>query len=560
MKKIYKLSKFFIKDYYQNLNIFYTRKNKLKINYKSIYTWLLTIIIIVLIFLSNKLITLFSGINEPGIFLKIYFLILTIIYTTQITFICSNIYFFSKDNEQILPLPLKPIEILIARFNTIISISYFMELLFLGIPLIMYGLIIAKSVLYFLYMIIVLIIFPIFPVIIISIFMLFFIQLIKIVKNREIFQIILVTSVSIILMISEFYIINTILSKDIIDIKITETNEIENATLNIDVLNQKLDQINQYFVFVNPSIKLLLQEQVLISILKLILINLVAFLLFINIGKILYNKVLIINYANKKIKKIKNIKYKKNKINRIYIKNEIKKINKNSIFLLYCVIKNILLIFVFAFLLKALLPEFINNINKNNIIEQIGEENFKLQISFLILGLMQILFTISNISITSISREGKNAIFMKYVPISLYKQFIYKGIPQIILNAFIVLIILVIIFSNIPQKLIFEFIYLFLICMLINIINSYLVLIVNLKKPNLDWITEIGAVKNDSNSLYQYVITICIILILIYFSKVLNGVNIIVSSIITFIVLIMSLIIILIYAKKNINKLFSKIE
>ena len=54
IKKIKELSKIFIKDYFQKLNIF--NKEKKQINKKSIFIWLIILEIFMLIFLSFKII------------------------------------------------------------------------------------------------------------------------------------------------------------------------------------------------------------------------------------------------------------------------------------------------------------------------------------------------------------------------------------------------------------------------------------------------------------------------------------------------------------------------
>ena len=54
--------------------------------------------------------------------------------------------------------------------------------------------------------------------------------------------------------------------------------------------------------------------------------------------------------------------------------------------------------------------------------------------ALVIMGLLEItqFFSIFiYVSITAISRDGSNAVFMKYIPVSLYKQYIYKTIPNI---------------------------------------------------------------------------------------------------------------------------------
>ena len=139
IKKIIELSKVFIKDYFQNLYIFNNETKK--INKKSAFAWLLIITVFAITFLSYKIINWLDKSGQAILFLKVYFPIIATIFMFQAILICSNVFFFSKDLEYILPLPIKPIELLIAKFNNVISITYCMELIFLAMPLFMYGII-----------------------------------------------------------------------------------------------------------------------------------------------------------------------------------------------------------------------------------------------------------------------------------------------------------------------------------------------------------------------------------------------------------------------------------
>ena len=255
IKKILVLSKIFIKDYFQNLNVF--NKNKKKVNKKSVFFWLLIITIFAITFLSFKLINWLDMAGQAILFLKAYLPIMASIFMFQAILICTNVFFFSKDLEYILPFPIKPIELLIAKFNNVISITYGMEAIFLLIPLIIYGIVAGESLLYFPVMSLILIIFPIFFITIISIIMLFVMQLTRFIKNKEIFQIIMVIIVSFVMSSTELYLIATIFSDDVIHVEINENNEVENAELRLEVLNRKFDNLNNYFVTINPSIKVL---------------------------------------------------------------------------------------------------------------------------------------------------------------------------------------------------------------------------------------------------------------------------------------------------------------
>ena len=181
INKIIQLSKILIKDYFYNLNIF--NNDTKKLNIKSAFTWLLIIIEISITFISYNAINWLEKRGQAILFLRIYLPIVATLFIFQAIFICTNVFFFSKDIEYILPYPIKPVELIIAKFNNVISITYGMEALFLVIPLLMYGIISERSIIYFFMMILVLILFPIFLIMIVCIIMLFIMQLTKFIKN-----------------------------------------------------------------------------------------------------------------------------------------------------------------------------------------------------------------------------------------------------------------------------------------------------------------------------------------------------------------------------------------
>ena len=172
---------------------------------------------------------------------------------------------------------------------------------------------------------------------------------------------------------------------------------------------------------------------------------------------------------------------------------------------------------------------------------------------------IQIIFTLENLSLTAISREGKDVIVMKYIPVSLYKQFLWKNIPQIFINTIAIIGMAVVIAINIPHISILYYLAGIVIAMLLNIINSFLMLVVDLIKPNLNWITETSAIKDNGNKLYQYVMTIIMSLLFVYFIRIFEDVNIIISISAIIVILFIILFIMNILIKKYINKLFEKI-
>ena len=428
---------------------------------------------------------------------------------------------------------------------------YFMESLLLLIPLLMYGILIQKTIMYFIGAIISLAIFPILFTLIIGIITIILMQLSKII-NKDLLQLIILFGL--IMLLSLF------VTKNIGGI-INQENIINIKEITI---NDKLNKINNNFIIINPIINLLINNNfkiILINFIKLILLNIFAFIIFIFIGTKLYLKELLIILDNKSnIKKI-NKKYKFKKENKIkkYIKKDIKNMIKSPTFFIQNILQYIFIAIFFIIILNIFFPIIVQQINADNMIEKMGLEEFKLQATLISVAIIQILFVFSNLSITAISREGKNAIFMKYIPISLYKQIKIKALPQIIINTIIILAIIIDVYF---QQINIPFIYLlsvFITSMLINIINSYLLVLVDLNKPNLNWTNQESITKNSGNKLYQYVMTIFIFLILNYLLKIFKDNNYLFSMIIINLLFLIILILLKICIKKNQNKIFKNI-
>ena len=560
-KKVMSLSKVLCKEYFEKLPIFNSENSK----QSKLFRGMGIIAVFALGYLTYNIIDFLQKTGQPQIFINIYLLIASIIIIYQQILASTNVYYFSKDLEDILPFPIKPIELLISRFNMLVSISYVSILMFIFIPLLLYGMMVARTFIYYLCMLIVLVIFPIFFALIISIIMLFVMQLSKIIKNKEIFQLLVTMIIIGIFTMFEGYAFKTVLSNAEEIEQIQQGQEINL----IQTINEKVTDINKYLITINSSVKILTENNILnnlIQIIKIIFINIITFILFILVGKKLYLKNILINIEKININKIKkkkeNYKYKKNNKKNAYIKKEFKDLIKTPTFFMQCVIPSILTVVALALIIISVYPSFLAIMEDEKIAAEMPEFKFDISLFTTIIVIIQIAYTTSNLSITAISRKGKNAFFIKYIPISLYKQFIYMNIPQIILNAFISLIILGAAKYLMSEIQIIYLIIIFIIGLILNIINSFLMLVVDLCRPNLEWDNETDAIKQNKNKLFQYMLSIIICLILIYFKQVFEGFKINLNLFIIFILIFLLFILCLInnIIKNKINKLFNKIN
>jgi ABC-2 type transport system permease protein len=561
IKIIKDLTKIFLKSAYQDINII--NKETKKINKRSVFVWLILIVSLALFYISNEIIKALVSSGYPEVFLSIYFLVLAIFIMFQTILVCTNIFYFSKDIELILPFPIKPVNLLIAKFNTLICTLYVSEAIFGIIPICIYGILTHSTLLFYIYAVLIFIFFPVFLALVLSIIMMFVMKISKFIKNKEIFQtiitLLLVTSIFIV----EYNVINNIFIQNK-EIEIVENNfQIADKLIEF---NNKIETSNKLFLVINPAVKVLKNSnlQNIFEIIKIILIDFITFIIFIFIGKktylkdILKNTSYLIKTSNKRINLYK--KCKKNIIFKAYIKKEFKNLFRNSMVFMQCVYPMIISLITVIIISIILLPKLNEVLNNPDIKQLIGNLEFDLSIVYIILSGIQVLFMISPASLTSISRDGKNAGFMKYIPISYFRQILYKGLPQIFINSISVIIIVGILYYAFPSIGIVNVLLVFISSMILNVLNSYSMIIVDLLNPKLEWDSEYEILKQNNNRYFQYAFTVIVILILVYLNKVLEGINLNLAIIITSIVFLFILIIELILIKIRENKLMKKIN
>ena len=546
IKNIILLTKISTRNFLENYDLF--KKDERKINKKSIYFWLILIVIIAIILISNEVINQLQEINQLNVFPSILIAFMTVIMFMQTILLSMNVLYFSKDIESFLPLSIKPQELLFSKINTILIMLYSTEIIFMFIPLMLYGMASVVGIGYYINLMFVMILLPIFPVTIITILSLFFVTFMKVIKNKNLFQLIMTFIFIVMVIVIEVLYIKSVIS--------------EQTDLGINLKNIA-DNINRSIVVAEPLISMLNQQNTLINLLKIIGIYGILFLLLIFMGKKVYLKNILKateynkNKFNKKIDF--SIQCEPQNVYKSYLQNEFTNIYRNAIFFMQTIFPICIMVISITIIVVYTKFGVINKIEElSNVINNL---NLNIEGICIILGIIQILYSMVSISITAISRQGLNAIFMKYIPISLYKQFLLKNVPQTIISMIISIIILILCKIVFPLISIVDLILIFIVSIILSIINSFLMLIVDIKRPILNWKAEIDVFKQNGNKIFQYVWTITVVVILMYIKRLFENINLYIAILATFIIFTVIFIIINIYVKKQINKnkLFKKI-
>ncbi len=550
IKNILLLTKISTANFFQSFNLIDKKTNKL--NKKSSYFWMLAITLAAVFFVSYEVLDTLKEYGQTRIFLNIYMPFMFIIMLFQTILIYTNIFYFSKDIEILMPYPIKPVELLFAKFNTVLSLLYGTELIVMLLPMIMYGLDAKVAFAYFINLVLVMFLLPIFITLIIGIINLVLIHLIKLVKNKNAYQLIITTLLISIISIGEYFYIKNM----------TMTN---NGLMNTLIsLNDILIYFNKSTIILNPLIDILQQEHIIVNILKLLITYFILLIPFVYIGAKTYFKTIlkITIYSKKNNKKRIYLEKecKQNSVVKAYIKNEWRYITKNILFLIQYVFPIIMLLIV-GLIISIYFK--INVLTRNaEMAEFFNSLSLDIEGFCVILGLCQVLYSLPSLSLTAISRYGENSYFIKYIPISLYKQFWLKNILQIGIGIAISCIVLFAIKLIVMQIPIIYIIALFINALILNILNSNIMLIIDLKRPILNWKNEYEVLKQNSNKFFHYVYTIATVLVLMYLISIFKTINfniaiIGVTSIFTILLLIVNQ-----YVKIQIrkNKLFEKVN
>lgn len=176
-----------------------------------------------------------------------------------------------------------------------------------------------------------------------------------------------------------------------------------------------------------------------------------------------------------------------------------------------------------------------------------------------IIAITEFLTSMLYIAPTAISRDGINAVFMKYIPVSYYKQIIYKGIPNIVFGTITSVIVLIFVWVIAKPSIIF-ILTAFIINLVLLILQTLLMELVDLRKPKLEWTTEYAVVKQNMNLLWPFVLNLLEIGIIFIISIPLNFTNYFVTAIIILAIHIIITYLVNRYIYKNQNRLFDRIS
>jgi len=482
-------------------------------------------------------------------------------------FTVISVLFLSTDNAVLLSMPLKPREIIVARFLNIILYTYLIVGMFIIPAFVGYGIATGAGVLFYIISLIEVLLLPIIPLSILLLLLVLILQYSNLTKHRDLFTYI---SMGLTLVIALGF--NFVFQQAFMSVEIDPSQLAENIRAIVDgyagVLVKFLPQLI-------PAINALTSSSVwlqLLNILIYIAASIAIFVVVVIIASPIYFKSI-------KGSDERGAKRKKKTSNDVVLqKSKTKGLFKSSIIVEWKLMVRSPIYFLNLIFVIILVPVIMivsmvfsmsaagESIDINQIMEALASLGLTLSspLGFLVFfGALLFLTSVNLISSTAASRMGKSASFVKYIPCNTLTTVNIKTFWGNVLGIVPALLIAIAlgVFKIISP--------LDMVALILPIIPSFLVLnyigfIIDAKNPKLNWVNETQAVKSNLNSVFYLFGVWAIIGILVALGFLLNKANIpysgyILSLFIT-VLGIVAIIIINNYFKKNDSTFFNKLS
>lgn len=412
-------------------------------------------------------------------------------------FYVLGVFYFSKDIEFILTLPLQAWQILTAKFATVVVYEYLVMLVILAPFFVGYGLASKGGVLFILYALIIFLGIPVIPLSIASIPILIMMRFTGFAKNRDNFKyftgvlaLVLAVGVSVFM---QKYAVNLADASALLGL--------------IESSRQTVTGIGNIIPGVSFAVNALTNYQSAPGILNLFLFLICVSLLyfvFVLFGKAFYfNGVIGINESSAKREKM-NVETMDKKLGKeaffhSYVLKEIRLLFRTPIYFINCILSNFLIpvFLVIPFLVQEEAMSVVSDFG------DMAKENGGIAVAAIFAFSLFVAST-NAVTSTSISREGSNLFIMKYLPMPIEKQIWHKVMSGVWISGIaVILIFAMLVFVKLPAIII--------LCALLVSVNGVLFssmsgIIADLFNPKLVWDNEQAAVKQNMNALINLLV------------------------------------------------------
>ena len=434
--------------------------------------------------------------QQEGLVLSLLFIALSSVTFFMSIFLVPAVYYFSKDSETLLALPLKPEEIVLSKFCLSVVYEYLTTFL-LAIPvLVAYIQVMNPDVFFYVKVLIILLLSPVVPLAFGAVIIMVIMAFVPFFKNRDLFN-----------YASGFLALAFAIG---INVVVGGTATLSQEKL-LAMLTEGNNSLLAIFKFMFPNLPFAIQSLVdgsWISFILFLVITALVVFVFLTISKIVYFIGIIgVNETAAGRKQLNLKAYQKETSTKgalmSYFLKEMRLMIRTPIYLLNNIATAFILPIIFLVSIGSSVSgeeefsAFIKSIDWTN-------PDLLLIVSFAGLALGLMMSTLNLITPTALSREGSNIFFMKYIPMSYVKQIQAKIMSGLVVSFFGIL------FSLVAAVFLLKMHPIVIILILLMSIQgmifmNYLGMIVDLIRPKLVWEQEAAAVKQNLNAAFTMI-------------------------------------------------------
>lgn len=431
-------------------------------------------------------------VDQSGSVLAIAFYLSSLITFVFSIFLIPSIFYFSKDGETLLSLPIKPEAILGSKFVVCLLYEYAFTF-FVVIPAFAaYADVATISIYFILSSIIILLLLPIFPLVLSVIISILVMRFVPFFKNRDRFNLISGVVTVILAFGLSFSFNSATMSQD--------PTSLITTLMSGD--NSLIELLGYFFPGVPFAGRAIVDGDIL-HLVIFILITIASLIVCLLLGKAFYFKGLIgfseTSSSRKKLSDgdVAKLSTQKNRVF-TYTLKELKSLLRTPMYAMNCLGTSF--VFPILMLIMPLITGEALDVGEipASFIEEIPSFWPYIIIGGIILGIF--VSNLNLISSTAISREGSNISFMKYIPMPLEKQLHAKVLSGIIVSIITDVLMIIAFYILLPFLPIWILIVVFLSSLSGVVLGNYLGLYIDVLHPKLVWEQEAAAVKQNMTS------------------------------------------------------------
>ncbi len=408
-------------------------------------------------------------------------------------FYVVSVMYHADDVSLLLGLPLRPYQILGAKFATLVIYEYIFEAFILLPMLVAYGIKSGAGVLYVAYSVILFALLPIIALVMAAVIVMLVMRFTRFGKNKQVFNF-----VGGIIAITVAIGFNVFIQTSVHNISSDQLLAFATGQSSLSVI---MSRIFPGIGFASVALSQSASLTGLWNLLLFVLCAAAATGVFLGVGQLIYFQGLAgVTESAAKRKSLSSEAFEKStaraSVTKAYVLKELRLLVRSPIAFLNCVLMN----FIWPVLILVMM---MGSGQIDSLKPYVTTMDSGLLIAILV-GMGAFISNANLITSTAISREGRTFYFAKFIPVSMSKQLDAKALSGILLSG--VGMVLLAVLAVIIGAGILTAVVALVLSLVASVGSAYMGLLIDAGHPKLNWMNEQQAIKQNANGMLQMLV------------------------------------------------------